>query len=151
MFHRSCFVSRYRKKILGEPSGFSQIFGYRKVCIKGRYYNFPRAIFFPTAANNFAGKPFCNWEKIWYQKFSCIGGRGVSRFSVEIFCITVPKHFVGEPFIVSENFWFRNFLCMRGVGVSRFSDDFFGLTEPKLFLEEPFWVSKTFWYRKTLR
>ena len=131
------FCLTVTKKFLGETFGFSEKFGLRKICIRGRYYKFPPATFFPHSGENFAGKPFCSWEKISYQNISCIGGGRVSPFSVEIFCITVPKHFVGEPFCVSESFLLGKKLRKRKwVGITIVLK-FFCLTVSKQFVGNP--------------
>ena len=56
--------------------------------------------------------------------------RGVSRFSVEIFCLTVPKNSVRESFVAiisgTEEVW------RRGRGYQDFPSKSFCLTVPKI-------------------
>ena len=76
------FSSQDRKTVAREP--FLWIRGWA-----GRYHNFPSKSFCLTVPKYFIGEHFGFSEKIFYRKFSSIGG-GHHGF-VEIFCVTGPK------------------------------------------------------------
>ena len=43
--------------------------------------------------------------------------KGVSRFSVGVFCPKPPKNIVGEPFCASEMFWYQKSMDNRGITI----------------------------------
>ena len=77
--------------------------------------------------------------------------KGVSLFSVEIFCLIVLKNFVAEHFSVSENFGFQKTLSIKEGGITFPRGTFFHLTVPIKIVGEHICVSEEFWYRKFSR
>ena len=78
------FVSQYQKTC-GEPSIDSKSLGHpNNLCIIEEILGLPWKSFSLTVPKNFVGERFCLSEKFKYGKSSWIG-RGVWRFSVEVF------------------------------------------------------------------
>ena len=107
------------------------------------YHDFPSKSFCLTVPKYFIGEHFGVSEKIFYRKFSCIGGGGggASRFCRNFLSHrTETKSFVKKPFCFPENFLYRKkFMDKRG-HITIFRRKFF-VSVPKNFVKEPFSVS----------
>ena len=62
------------------------------------------------SAKKFRERTLQFFRKFWYRSF--LHRKGISLFSVEIFCFKVPEKFVRELFCGSKNFGCRQVSCI---------------------------------------
>ena len=117
-FPLKIFCLTVPKKLVGEPFGVSEIFGYRKIsCIrggKGGYYD-SRRKFVVSVLKNFAGKPLCFRKFLVSKNFMDNRGEGVSRFSIETLLSHSTETFrrgtllccVSEKFRSQKSLWIK--------------------------------------------
>ena len=102
-----------------------KIFGYRKSLDKAGSITIFRRSFCLTVRKYFIGEHFGFSEKIFYRKFSCIGG-GASRFCRNFLSHrTETKSFVREPFCFPEIFWYRKKIMDERGHITIFSRIFY--------------------------
>ena len=92
-------------------------FGVSKIFIRNRgYHVFPSKNFCLTVPKKVIWELFVVSEKIFQQKFSCIGRGRASRYcQTFLFHRTEMKFFVRETFCFPENLWYRKkFMDKRG-------------------------------------
>ena len=128
----------------------SNNFGYRKSLDKGEYHDFPSKFLSHCTEIIHRKTLWCFRKKLFYRKFSCIGGGRASRFCRNFLSHrTETKSFVEEPFCFPEIFGYRKKLWIRG-GKSRFSVEIFMSHSAENFRKEillflrKFLVSKSF-------
>ena len=137
----NCIISQDRKISPGNHYVFQKIPGREKYFThkRGGITIFCRS-FCLTVPKNFIGEQFGVSKKIFYRKFSCIGG-GASRFC-RIFLSqrTETKNFVKEPFCFPEIFWYRKKLMDKRGLIANFSRNFYVILN--------FWVQKVLWMKR---
>ena len=122
------FISQDRKNFGREPFCVSEnsfMVGKNFLWIRGWYHDFLSKSLCLTVPKYFIGEHFVVSEKLFYQKFSCIGG-GASRFYRNFLSHrTEAKSFVKEPFCCPENFRYRKKIMDKRGHITIFSRNFY--------------------------